>query len=175
MFKQILAGLKELDTDIVFFAEHDVLYHLSHFDFIPPEKDKFYYNTNVWKLRLEDGHAIRTDFCQQTSGLCAYRDLLLEHYEKRVKLVEENGFTRKMGFEPGTHGRGERVDDYKSGNWESKSPNIDIRHSQTLTPSRWNKDQFRSQRYTKGWQETEKVPGWEYNEGQFEEFLHEII
>ena len=171
MFKQILAGLEELDTDIVFFAEHDVLYHPSHFDFIPPEKDKFYYNTNVWKVRLEDGHSMRTEKCQQTSGLCAYRELLLEHYRKRVKMVEEIGYSRKMGFEPGTHGRGERVDDYKSESWESKFPNIDIRHDKNLTPSRWSKDQFRNQRYTKGWQEADCVPGWEWEKGKFSELL----
>ena len=159
MFKQILAGLEELDTDIVYFCEHDVLYHPSHFDFIP-FKDKYFYNTNVWKVRLEDGHAVRTDFCQQTSGLVADREMLLKHYRKRVELVEKNGYSRKMGFEPGTHNRAERVDDLGSQNYESKFPNIDIRHQNNLTPSRWSKDQFRNQRYTKGWQEADEIPGW---------------
>jgi len=75
-------------------------------------------------------------------------------------MVEKNGFSRNMGFEPGTHGRAERVDDYKSGSWESEFPNIDIRHDKNLTPSRWGKEQFRNQKYTKGWQETDEVPGW---------------
>ena len=35
MFKQILAGLEEMDCDIVFFAEHDILYHPTHFEFTP--------------------------------------------------------------------------------------------------------------------------------------------
>jgi hypothetical protein len=160
MFKQILAGLEELDTDIVFFCEHDWLYHSSHFDFVPPEKDKFYYNTNVWSVRLEDGHALRTDNSQRTSALCAYRELLLEHYRKRVELVEKNGYSPKMGFEPGTHGRAERVDDYKAVSRESEFPNIDIRHNQNLTPNRWEKDQFRNQKYTKGWTEAKELPYW---------------
>ena len=160
MFKQILAGLEELETDVVFFCEHDVLYHPSHFDFIPPEKDKFYYNTNVWKLRLKDGHAMRVTDCRQTSGLCAYKELLVEHYRKRVAMVEENGFSKKMGFEPGTHGRAERVDDYKSDTWESHRPNIDIRHDKNLTSSRWSKDKFRNKRYTEGWTESDNIPGW---------------
>jgi hypothetical protein len=169
MFTQILAGLEKLDTDIVFFAEHDVLYHPSHFEFIPPEKDKYYYNTAVWKLRLEDGHALHYD-CQQTSGLCAYRELLLEHYKERVKRTEEalnslehkefKRFIRNQGFEPGTHGRTERVDNYKAESWESSSPNIDIRHNLNLTSSRWRKDQFRNQRYTKGWIESDTIPEW---------------
>lgn len=161
MFKQILAGLEELDTDIVFFTEHDVLYHPSHFNFIPPRKDVFYYNTNVWKLRLEDGMAVRTDDCRQLSGLCCYRELALEHYRKRVKIVEEKGFSRKMGFEPGTHRRAERVDDYTSDTWESAEPNVDLRHDKTLTPSRWSPDQFRNKVYTKGWRESYEIPGWD--------------
>lgn len=175
MFKQILAGLKELDTDVVFFCEHDVLYHPSHFDFRPTDDKKYYYNTNVWKVRFDDGHAMRTAFCQQTSGLCANRKLLIEHYEKRIKLVEERGsFTRKMGFEPGTHNRGERVDDYKSESWESKYPNIDIRHGFNLTPSRWDPSQFRSKRYTRGWQEADEIDGWGLVKGKFREMIENV-
>jgi glycosyltransferase involved in cell wall biosynthesis len=159
MFKQILAGLEELDSDIVFLAEHDILYHSSHFDFVPPQKDKYYYNINVWKLRLADGHCLHYD-CQQTSGLCAYRELLIQHYKERVRRVEAEGFSRNMGFEPGTHGRPQRVDDYKAESWRSEYPNVDIRHDKNLTSSRWNKEQFRNQRYTKGWLEADEILGW---------------
>lgn len=181
MAKQILAGLKELDADIIFFTEHDVLYHPSHFDFVPSDKKKIYYNTNVWKVRYEDGHAVKTDNCQQLSGLCAYRDVLIKHYEQRVKLLEQklaegvdekefNKYVRKMGFEPGTHNREERVDDLKTESWEAQEPNVDIRHDSNLTPSRWSKDQFRNQKYTKGWKESESIPGW----GKFQEFFTKI-
>ena len=68
MFKQILAGLEALDCDIVYFCEHDVLYHPSHFDFVPPEHDKYYYNRNWWKLRLPDGFCLQHEG-GQTSGL----------------------------------------------------------------------------------------------------------
>jgi glycosyltransferase involved in cell wall biosynthesis len=159
MFKQILAGLEILDTDIVFFAEHDVLYHSSHFCFLPTDPNIYYYNENVWKLRLSDGHALHHD-CQQTSGLCAYRNLLIEHYRKRVAIVEQNGYSSKIGFEPGTHSRPERIDDYGAESWWSDYPNVDIRHDKNLTPSRWSKDQFRNQKYTEGWSEGDSVPGW---------------
>jgi len=159
MFKEILAGLEASEADIIFFCEHDVLYHPSHFKFVPPQKDKFYYNENVWKLRVSDGHAIHYD-CKQTSGLCAYRDLLLKHYRKRVEMVEKNGFTRAMGFEPGTHNRAERVDDYKSESWKSEFPNIDLRHDNNLTESRWSQKQFRSQRNCQNWIESKEIPGW---------------
>jgi glycosyltransferase involved in cell wall biosynthesis len=174
MFKQILAGLEKLDTDIVFFCEHDVLYHPSHFNFIPQDKDKIYYNINVWKLRLEDGHAIHYD-CQQTSGLCAYRETLIKHYKQRVlntqTKFDELGNTRTyrnwiraQGFEPGTHGRPERVDDLQSESWWSEYPNIDIRHDGNLTPSRWSQDQFRSSRSCRNWMEADEVPGWDKSE-----------
>ena len=159
LFKQILAGLEELDTDIVFFAEHDIIYHPSHFWFIPTEKDKFYYNINVWKVRMSDGHGLHYD-CKQLSGLCAYRELLLEHYRKRVEMVEKNGYTRGMGFEPGTHGREERVDDYKAESWKSRWPIIDLRHDNNLTQSRWKKEEFRNQKFTEGWKEKDNIPGW---------------
>lgn len=172
MAKQILTGLKELDTDIVFFAEHDVLYHPSHFDFVPSDKNNFYYNTNVWRVRYDDGFAIRTDDCRQLSGLCAYRDLLIKHFEKRVELLSKRvndpdfkKYVRQMGFEPGTHGRIPELAG-KSDRWESKHPNIDIReHGGNLTPSRWSPDQYRNAKYAKGWKETYVIPSW----GEFKE------
>lgn len=98
MFKQILAALENSFSDIIFFCEHDVIYHPSHFDFVPPEKDKFYYNQNVWRLRMADGFCVHWD-CNQVSGLVAYRELLLNHYKNKVKEIEEKGFDGH--FEPG--------------------------------------------------------------------------
>jgi len=160
MFKQILAGLEASTADVIFFCEHDILYHPSHFDFVPPRKDAFYYNLNVWKVRAGDGHALRVDDCKQTSGLCAWRELLLEHYRKRVERVERDGFDRNMGFEPGTHNPPRGIDNYGAESYVSRYPNIDIRHDRNLTPNRWNRDQFRNQRYTIGWTEADEVPGW---------------
>lgn len=161
MFKQILAALEASEAEIIFFCEHDVLYHPTHFDFIPEKKDVFYYNTNVWKRDMATGNALKVDDCRQTSGLCAYRELLIEHYRKRVAIVEESGFSRKIGFEPGTHRRKERIDDHKSEKWDSDLPNVDLRHEGNLTSSRWKKEEFRDQRYTKGWTESKEIPGWE--------------
>ena len=86
-------------------------------------------------------------------------------------MVEADGFTRRMGFEPGTHGRAERVDDYKCDTWMSDRPNLDIRHGQNLTQTRWSKEQFRNQRYTKGWAIAGEVPGWGQTEGHMTELL----
>lgn len=173
MAKQILAGLEASTADIIYFAEHDMLYHPSHFAFIPPRKDRYYYNTNVWRVRKEDGHSLWCDDLKQLSGMVAYRDTLIKHYKERVKMLQHeiytgnsenfSRFVRKMGHEPGTHGRPERVDDIQAESFMSAFPNLDIRHDHNATPSRWTKEEFRNERYTKGWRElhVNEIPGWE--------------
>lgn len=56
----------------------------------------------------------------------------------------------------------------------SEYPNIDIRHNDNLTPSRWKREQFRDQRYTRGWLETDSVPGWGQTAGRFMQLLEAI-
>lgn len=170
MAKQILAGLKENKADVIFLCEHDVLYHPKHFDFIPPRDDTYYYNVNVWRVNSDKEYGVRVNDLKQLSGCVAYRSLLIKHFEKRVELLEKaekemnredfNRYVRKMGFEPGTHGREERVDDNKSDKYQSNYPNLDIRHSLNLTASRWDKSQYRNKKYTQGWTEAIDIPGW---------------
>lgn len=173
MFRQILIGLECLDVDVVFLAEHDVLYASAHWAFVPPRRDLAYYNQAVWKVSAVDGRALHYR-CSQTSGLCADRAVLLDHYRRRVARVEREGFKRSMGFEPGTrqtrHGG---IDDLEHETWMGDVPNIDIRHGANLTPSRWRKDQFRNQRYTEGWTEADAVPGWGTTAGRFDAWLAE--
>lgn len=172
MFKQILKALEESDKEIIYFCEHDVLYHPTHFDFIPEKKDVWYYNVNVIKVDSLTGKTVKTDDCKQVSGICVYRETALKHYRKRINLLTQkkweseesfNSYVRKMGFEPGTHNRYERVDDAKSESFKSEYPNIDIRHNNNLTSSRWRKEQFRNEKYTKGWEEgtVKDIPGWD--------------
>lgn len=175
MFQQILAGLEAIDTDVVFLCEHDVLYHPSHFDFTPPDRRTYYYNPHVWKVDAQTGRALHYR-CNQTSGLCAHRELLLNHYRARVAHVSAYGFSRGNGFEPGTRQVANGgYDDYGHATWWSEGPNIDIRHGLNLTESRWRKDQFRNQRYTEGWTESDSVPGWGQTLWRFEAFLAEVM
>ncbi len=167
MHKQILEGIKNAPWDIVFMCENDVLYHPTHFEFVPPRKTVFYYNTNVWKVRYSDGHAVWTDDLQQLSGLCAYRELLDKFYSRRVDQIEKEGFNRH--FEPG-----HKLGKWQSDNWVSQYPNIDIRHNGTLTKSKWSPDEFRNKQYAKGWAEASSVAGWGVTEGRLEELLREI-
>lgn len=161
MHEQILAGLERSKADYVFLCEHDVLYHPSHFEFVPPRDNVYYYNTNVWRVRYEDGHAVRTDDCKQVSGLCCDRRFLLEHYRRRVERIRKEGFSRKNGYEPGTRHLPWGYDNNSCEVWQSPFPNLDIRHGKTLTASHWTIDSFRNKKYSIGWQETdEAIDGW---------------
>jgi glycosyltransferase involved in cell wall biosynthesis len=172
MFRQILAGLEAMETDVAFLVEHDVLY-ADHFEFTPPRDDCYFYNLNVWKVDAATGRAITYE-TKQTSGLCANRQLLIEHYRKRVAIVEAQGYSTRMGFEPGSHRRPERIDDVPSDVWRSAVPNVDIRHDKNLTPSRWSPEQFRDQRNCKGWREADEIPGWGRTKGRFWEWLADV-
>lgn len=172
MFRQILMALEASTADVVFFAEHDLIYHESHWDFTPTN-DKYWFNLNIWKVDAETGRAITYD-TKQTSGLCANRALLVQHYRRRVARVEREGFSRQMGFEPGSHRRAGRVDDVPSDTWRSACPNVDIRHSQNLTATRWSPEQFRDQRHCQNWQESDSVPGWGQTLGRFPKFLRTL-
>jgi len=161
LFKQIMAALEHSPADIIFFCEHDVLYHPSHFEFVPPDKETFYYNQNVWFLRMTDGHCLHYDV-NQLSGLCGWKDALLTHFRERYERVMKEGFTRNMGFEPFTHNRVKWNKEYKLGTWKSEYPNVDIKSGANATGARWKKEQYRNQQLLINWTELEnwEIPGW---------------
>lgn len=170
LFQQILAGLEASTADIIFLAEHDCFYTPEHFQFNPPDPTKIYYNQNVWQVRTSDGFAVSYE-AKRLSQLVAYRDVLIEHYRKRVEKTrakldefgdntEYRRFIRQQGFEVGTHNRNERVDNLQSEYFVSSVPNLDLKHGQNLTPARWSPEQFRDKRNCKGWTESDTIPGW---------------
>jgi hypothetical protein len=159
MFKQIMSALEHSSSDIIFFTEHDVLYHPSHFDFTPPDKDTFYYNQNVWFLRMTDGHCLHYDV-NQLSGLCGWKDALLTHFRERYERVLKEGFSRNMGYEPFTHHRVKWEHEFKLGTWKSEFPNVDIKHGENATSARWKKEEYRNQQLLINWTEDSKIPGW---------------
>jgi hypothetical protein len=154
MFKQMLIGLILLDTKVVFCVEHDVLYHPSHFDFTPASDHIFYFNKNVWSVNSDTGEALHYDGMKKTSCLVANRDLLIEHYTQKIRTVEKDGWSNRIGFEPGK----------KRGNFEyfeSASPNIDIKHGKNLTRWRNKLSQYRCRaRIKDSWILTDRVPHW---------------
>lgn len=153
-FRQIVAALEASKAEYVYFCEHDVLYHPSHFDFTPPTKDKFYYNQNVWRLNIKDGRVVTWDANQVAELVCS-RELALEFYRKKLAQVESGNFDRS--YEPG--GR----DASLHGVFRSECPNIDIRHGDNLTKSKWSLDDFRDESTAVNFREgkIENIEGWD--------------
>lgn len=171
MFKKILLGLELSTADYCFMAEDDVLYHPSHFDFTPPTNDKFYYNRNVWHLRTTDGFAV-TYKAQRLSQMSGERKFLIEHFRKRLAKIESyTGHIpyNSMGFEPGTHHREERIDDFGCELYASKVPSIDIKTGLNATSARWKQSEFRNQRNCTEWKEGnwDTIPGWKRQDFSF--------
>lgn len=158
MFKQILTGLKESTAEYVFLCEHDVLYHPSHFDFVPKRDDIYYYNNNVWKYKPVTGKIIGYD-CRWLSQICASREILISHYEKKMEFIEAG--QRAYGFEPGT--KNSKIKDYNTEWWESDHPNIDIRHGRNFTgTARMSQSEFRDKSTCRNWKEIKitDITGW---------------
>lgn len=172
MVRQIVTALKSSEADYVFFCEHDVLYHPSHFAFVPPQEDTYYYNMNNWRWAYPKNRAIRYDGLTSLSQLCVYRNLGLKHFQHRWQKMNEVGLdkfqtqdphmARVWGYEPGrrTVGNGALTNE-QSGSWHSPYPNIDIRHAGTFSLRKVSRKDFSHQ--PTGWKETtlDNLPGWD--------------
>lgn len=170
MFKQILIALENSQEDYVFFCEHDVLYHTSHFQFSPPQDDTFYYNTNVWKCHPRKNYCMTYDHLRSISGICVNRKLAVDHYRKRMEYIYNQGFdkipgrnpkwARKMGYEPGK----KFIDNFSEDRieeWKAEWPNIDVHHQNNITPLKMSLEDFK-RKPTNFIQTTiDKIPGWD--------------
>lgn len=156
MLYQIVKALEKLDTDIVFFLEHDVLYHKSHFDFTPPKEDVYYYNLNNYRWGVKEDFAITYSGLHSLSQMCCYRKTALKHFKARLKYVEDQGWDkersreprwgRRLGYEPGTKKKrrgGFSDEDFEI--WKSKEPNIDIRHRHCFSSPKYLLKDFKHQ------------------------------
>lgn len=173
MFRQILAGLEAAEADICYLTEHDVAYAPDHFAFVPPRADTFYYNQHRWQLRALDGFAVHYR-ASQTSGCVAARDLLLAHYRARVAHIEQHGWERNIGYEPGTNARSRAFEAHQSETWMAARPNVDIRHGHNLTASKWAIRDFRNKANAIDWREADAIPYWGRTRGRFREWLVDV-
>ena len=171
MVKQILMALEHSTADYVFYLEHDVLYHPSHFDYVPPTDDVYYYNTNNWRWWFLSNKLITYGKLSALSSLCCNRELAIRHYRYRLQLIEERGldkiggrdpgWARRLGYEPGTKPiRRGGVTDETHIRRRSEFPIIDIRHKYTFSPPKVNYEDYI--RKPTNWQEPtmDEVPGW---------------
>jgi hypothetical protein len=175
MVRQIIAGLEASTAKYVFFCEHDVLYHPSHFHFTPSRDDIYYYNLNNLRWDYPRDRLISYEGLTSLSQMCANRELLLKHYGRRLKKIEENGlekikskepaWARAWGYEPGTKKPRNGGFSYEeSERWTSEYPNIDIRHDKTFSNPKVSLNQFKHQ--PSGWKEItiDQVPIWNLKE-----------
>lgn len=174
MAKQQLAGLEALDTDIVFMVEHDILYPSCHFDFTPPRKDVFYYDLNWWKVRVSDGQALHFK-AKQVSGLCAYRNILIDYYRNRVRMIESGEIGGRRHFEPGGRHRDayDKLTPLGFDTWFSEIPYVDIRHQTALTRNIFDPSGYRGR--VVDWTLSDEIPFWGKTKGRFDEFLKEAV
>lgn len=173
LFKQILAGLEASTADIIYFCEHDVLYPVERFNFVPTQDDLYFYDTNWWKVDSITGQALQF-LSGQLSGLCAYRELLVEHYRKRVERVEQVGYHASLTYEPGGHKFPRGIDNYEQHFYKGNTPMVDIRHNYNLTRVKWNREDYRDQSFIKDWKLSDEVPWWGITKGRFNEFLKDV-
>jgi len=131
IIRQIYIGAEKSNADLLFIAEHDVLYHSSHFDFVPNLKHHFCYNVNVWQVEYPSGKAM-FKVSRRTSQLVVYRDALLEFLDEWIRIIDRDGYDDTMGVAPKTH----RIRDLSSAGlrrFASFAPNIDIRHNDNFS------------------------------------------
>jgi len=171
MCEQILTALEASTAKYVFFCEHDVLYHPSHFDFTPERDDIYYYNVNNYRWWFGAPTAITYDELTSLSSLCCNRELAIRHYKHRLDLIEQQGldklrsreprWARKFGYEPGTKKRKNGgVSDEEHVKRRSEFPNIDIRHKGTFSAPKITLDSFKHKPET--WKELNinDISGW---------------
>ena len=178
IYKQQLAGLKEVKTEFVAIAEHDCLYSEEHFNWIPPDKDTFFYNDNVWLAEWNGNHPeLNGMYSRWTrnrkalSQLICSRQLLIDSINERLTLLEGGlKILRRLG-EPGafplevvqaariaTSGSHQHLSGllenhlkkYKSDIFNTEISNLDIRHSSNFTGPRRGKHRCYSLPYWGG-------------------------
>jgi hypothetical protein len=154
-------------------VEHDILYPACHFDFTPPRKDVFYYNLNWWKVRMEDGQALHFK-AKQVSGLCAYRDILIDYYRKRVAMIESGEIGGRRHFEPGGHHHDayNKLTNLGFDTWFSEIPYVDIRHGTAVTRNIFDPSGYRGR--VVDWTMADEIPHWGKTKGRFKEWLQEV-
>ena len=113
---QVIVGMREIKTKWVIMAEHDCIYSSEHFNWTPPDTDRFWYNDNVWLCQLrhddpEKAAAYNGMFSyirhrRVQSQLIAYTPQLLKATENRYGIERDPAWLMKyplgrMG-EPGS-------------------------------------------------------------------------
>ena len=121
IYEQLMEGvLAALPNSVVYACEHDVFYHPSHFDFVPPKKSKIYCNLNRFYWTHNTDYFVKTVGKRALSQTVAYRDVFLDHAKQQVH-ARQNGMASPC------------VGPFD--NFISDFPNIDVRHGGNFSAS----------------------------------------
>jgi len=128
-YKQILVGAKAAKTRYVACAEDDTLYSKDHFNFRPPNKETFYYDTNMW-FCTNDGEYYywRKDILKDRGGMwgcIVATETLVTNLTKRFSVYPVDPLPSKSLHwgEPGYHDHQYGMKN-KAANFESEDPNV---------------------------------------------------
>ena len=141
VYEQMLEGVKaSAPGSIIYLCEHDVFYHPSHFAFLPKDAEHAYFNTNRYHYALGMSSFLPGAGKTCQSQCVAYRELLIDHCEDRLKAWKEGPTELSIPYF----------------NFKSDRPNVDIRHGDNLTMDKSRRKQW-LQGQIKG---IYNLPGW---------------
>jgi len=97
MYRQLLAGGEAATTDYIALAEHDCLYTPEHFEWVPPDNGKFFYNVNHWFVQLSGRHFGEYSYFRRKvlSQLICARDVFIKAVSEKVWMLEHGWMIKK--------------------------------------------------------------------------------
>lgn len=128
LHEQLLTGVKAADKgSVVYLCEHDVFYHPTYFEFMPPEDYAIYFNLNrfFWKRNLKS--FLKTNGYRAYSQGVAYREMF-------IKLAKEQLHNRRNNLASPVVGQ--------FLNFETLIANVDIRHGSNFSGSNPQKESY---------------------------------
>ena len=133
IYKQLLIGAKEADTEYIATAEDDTLYHESHFKHRPAQ-GLFGYNINRWSLFTWSQPPIFSNRGRMTlNTLIAPRKLLIEALEERfAKYPKDEMIPLKFWGEVGRYEKYLGVTVQLTEQFQSEMPIIMFNHPESL-------------------------------------------
>lgn len=125
IFYQMLIACENTDADIVYMAEHDVLYGIGHFDFMPPDMSKTaYYDTNIY---IKDSNGYYRRQGNPLSMCVCPRIPLIENLRLRLDKIKHGEIIPKAEIAVHSWETGWIKKEYSCDN-----PSIDVRHNQNF-------------------------------------------
>lgn len=80
-YEALLEGIKKIDADIIYICSDDIVYHSSHFSYIPASKKTLYYNNNCLSWKVGNPEYTMHTATKNFSQLVAHKKTLMKHLE----------------------------------------------------------------------------------------------